>query len=69
MEKFTGVKREGHGFYGVFINGERVTFAHNPKAAKEKLAKEEARAAMNAERAASVAEWEYNRAERAGIAA
>jgi hypothetical protein len=57
MEKFNGVKREGHGFYGVFINGERVTFAHNPKAAQEKFAKEEARAAMNAQRAASVAAW------------
>lgn len=66
--EFTGVKREGHGFYGVFINGERVTFAHNPKAAQAKFEKETARAQMNAERAASVAAWEYNQAERAGMA-
>ncbi len=67
MDKFTGVRREGHGFYGIYIAGVLTTTAHNPKAAQEKLAKETARAAMNAQRAASVAEWEYNRAERAGI--
>lgn len=67
MEKFNGVRKEGHGFYGVFINGERVTFAHNPKAAQAKFEKETARAQMNAQRAASVAAWEYAQAERAGM--
>ncbi len=57
MDNFTGVKREGHGFYGIWINGQIVGNAHNPKAAQEKFAKEEARAAMNAQRDASTAAW------------
>ncbi len=68
MEKFTGVRREGHGFYGIYIAGVLTTTAHNPKAAKAKFEKEEARAKMNAERAASVAAWQYAQAERAGMA-
>ncbi len=66
---YTGVKREGHGFYGIYIAGVLTTTAHNPKDAAAKLEKEVARAAMNAQRAASVAAWEYNRAERAGMVA
>lgn len=67
--EFTGVKREGHGFYGIYIAGVLTTMAHNPKAAQAKFDKEVARAQMNAKRAASVAEWEYARAERAGLIA
>lgn len=57
MDQFTGVKHEAKGFYGVFINGQRVTYASNPRDAATKLAKEEARAQMNAQRDASTAAW------------
>lgn len=74
MENFTGVKKKAHGFYAIYIAGEMVTFAKNPKAAKEKLAKEETRAQMNAQRAAAQTAWcvanpeaAYLIAERAGM--
>lgn len=63
MNEFTGIKREGHGFYGIWINGQIVGNAHNPKDAAAKFAKEEARAAMNAQRDASTAAWKAKQAQ------
>ena len=56
-----GIRKEGHGYYGIWINGEIVASAHNPKDAQAKFAKEEARAQMNAQRDASNTAWEAKR--------
>ena len=76
MESFTGVKREGKGFYVVYINGEDEGHATNPQLAAAKLEKQIARAEANAQRDASMAaymtqrvEVEYSFAERAGMVA
>lgn len=53
MEKFNGVRKEGRGYYSIWLNGKVLGSASNPTQAQEKFAKEVARAQMNAERAAS----------------
>ncbi len=72
--EFTGVKKEGRGFYVVYVNGEDEGHATNPAAAAAKLEKQIARFEMNAQRDASMAaymtqraEVEYSRIERLGM--
>ena len=76
MGKFTGVRKEGRGYYVAWINGEIAGSASNPTAAQAKFEKELDRAQMNAQRDASTAAWksqraeiEYSFAERAGMVA
>lgn len=67
MDNFTGVRKEGRGYYVAWINGEISGSASNPAAAQAKFEKEVARAQMNAQRAASNAAWEARRAECAEV--
>jgi hypothetical protein len=61
------IRKDGKGFYGIYIAGELVTVANNPAQAQEKFAKETARAQMNAQRATSVATWNAQQVERAEV--
>ena len=64
MQKFTGVTREGRGYYTVWVNGDALATAKNPAEAAAKLDKELNRHAVNATREVSNASWAAERAER-----
>lgn len=75
-ELFSGVRKEGRGYYVAWLNGEIVGSAPNMAAAKEKFNKQVERAQMNAQRDAATAAWsakraeiEYSFAERNGMVA
>lgn len=57
MNQFTGVTREGRGYYTIWINGDALATAKNPTEAAAKLDKELNRHAVNAEREVSNAAW------------